>query len=188
MRHTTMPSPRTAPGPRLTVGRALVLLLVLAAALALMSARLIAQTPDARVVVPDLPGGAVVAGCYQADRGLYGPYPLTFCLAGKGSYKVRGDGLRCDGRLNWRTEGRDVAIRLLRQSCNRGLAWAEGNVTCRPRSLLDVILSELLKDGAGPAQGRVVVPDAPPAVRMLRCTYTPTVKGQPKLTFVARRL
>ena len=157
------------------------------AALALVAATASAQAQDAnaRVVVPDLPGGALVSGCYRADRGLYGPYQLTFCLERRGTYQVRGNGLRCDGRLDWKTEGRDVTVSLRRQSCNRNLAWAAATVTCRPRDLLDIILSELF--GNRPRQdGRVVVPDNP-QVRQLRCTYIPTVPGERRVSFVARR-
>ena len=31
------------------------------------------QGPQARMIVPDVPGGAEVGGCYRADRDLYGP-------------------------------------------------------------------------------------------------------------------
>lgn len=149
----------------------------------------IAQTEDnsARVVVPDVPGGALVAGCYKADRNLYGPYRLTFCLQRKGLYTVRGDSLRCDGTLSWTTTGRDVKISLRRQSCNRGLAWAAGNIVCRPRNALDLLLDQLLntKPKTG-ADARVVVPDNP-KVQKLTCTYRPTVAGKKSASFFAIR-
>ena len=145
------------------------------------------QGPQARMIVPDVPGGAEVGGCYRADRDLYGPYRLTMCLDRKGSYSVRGGNIRCDGKMVWKTEGRDVRMTLKRVSCNRGVAWAEGRVTCRPRSTLDIILSELFGKKRTDAQGRVIVPDAP-KVKSFRCTYTPTVKGESAKTFVANRL
>ena len=147
-----------------------------------------AQTQDnsARVVVPDVPGGALVSGCYKADRNLYGPYRLTFCLQRKGIYAVRGDGLRCDGRLTWKTKGRDVAIALRRQSCNRNLAWAEASIICRPRNALDLLLDELLGQLNRSGDARVVVPDNP-TVGKLTCTYRPTVAGNRNAVFFAIR-
>ena len=147
-----------------------------------------AQTQDnsARVVVPDVPGGALVSGCYRADRNLYGPYRLTFCLQRKGIYAVRGDGLRCDGRLTWKTKGRDVRIALRRQSCNRNLAWAEASIICRPRNALDLLLDELLGQLNRSGDMQVVVPDHP-SVGRLRCTYYPTVAGNRAIAFFAIR-
>ena len=147
-----------------------------------------AQTQDnsARVVVPDVPGGALVSGCYRADRNLYGPYRLTFCLQRKGIYAVRGDGLRCDGRLTWKTKGRDVSIALRRQSCNRNLAWAEASIICRPRNALDLLLDELLGQLNQSGDARVVVPDNP-TVGKLTCTYRPTVAGNRNAVFFAIR-
>jgi hypothetical protein len=145
------------------------------------------QDDNARVVVPDVPGGARVSGCYKADRGLYGPNKLTFCLKRRGVYAVRSNRLSCDGRLTWSTRGRDVNINLRRQSCNRGLAWAEGNIVCRPRSALDLLLGNLL--GPKPQSGsreRVVVPDDP-TVAKLTCTYRPTVRGERSTSFFAIR-
>lgn len=148
-----------------------------------------AQTdgPQSRVIVPDVPGGADPGGCYRADRDLYGPYRLSFCLQRKGFYAVRGGGIVCDGKLTWTTQGRDVRITLKRQSCNRGVAWAEGRITCRPRSALDIILSELFGQRRTDAQGRVIVPDVP-KVKSFRCTYQPTVRGEPARSFVANRM
>ena len=146
------------------------------------------QDENARVVVPDVPGGARVSGCYKADRGLYGRNILTFCLQRRAVYAVRSDRLRCDGRLTWSTRGRDVNINLRRQSCNRGLAWAEGNIVCHPRSALDLLLGDLLgnKQQSG-SRDRVVVPDRIPTVAKLTCTYRPTVKGERSTSFFAIR-
>ena len=142
---------------------------------------------DARVVVPDVPGGARVAGCYKADRGLYGRNVVTFCLQRRGIYSVRSDRLRCDGRLNWSTRGRDVNITLRRQSCNRGLAWAEGNIVCRPRSALDLLLGDILsKNQRTETNERVVIPDNA-TVAKLTCTYRPTVSGEKSASFFAIR-
>ena len=146
----------------------------------------LAQDASTMVLVPDAPGGgALVAGCYQADRALYGANRFSFCLERRGSYSVRAQGARCEGRLGWRVSGRDVTIDLRRQSCSGGMAWAAATITCRPRGLIDLILSEIFK-GQGQGSERVLVPDRP-QVGSLRCTYRPTVPGAPNMTFVARR-
>jgi hypothetical protein len=166
-----------------------VLMLSLGLALALpIGARAQAEPgPEARVIVPDLPEGAVVNGCYRADRKLYGPYTLSFCLTKRGTYRVRGDdGIRCDGRLNWRTKGRDVVVDLKRQSCNKGVAWAAGRIECLPRNLVDIILDELI-DERKQGSAKVIVPDSP-RVKWLRCVYKPTVEGERNRTFNARRI
>ena len=149
-----------------------------------------AQTTEPRVVVPDAPGGAVVSGCYRADRPLYGPYRLDFCLryTGRGTYSVKGPELVCEGRLTWRAEGDTVTIALRRQSCNLGRAWAAAEVTCRPRSLLSAILDELIRElvGRDGQRPRVVVPDSP-TVGRLNCTYYPTVNAAAPRQFFANR-
>lgn len=147
----------------------------------------VAEGVNTRVLVPDAPGGsALIAGCYTADRNLYGSNRLTFCLERQGRYSVRGaQGVRCDGRLNWRVSGRDVNIELRRQSCNGGVAWAAATVTCRPQNLLDKILTEILRNQQK-QNGRVLVPEVP-RVGSLRCTYHPTVPGKANQTFVAKR-
>lgn len=165
-----------------------------AAALALTfliaaSSASIAQTSESRVVVPDAPSGAFVAGCYKVDRNLYGPYRLTFCLERRGTYTVRGGGLVCDGRLTWKASRGEVTIALRRQSCNRNLAWAEADIVCRPRGLVSVVLDELILDllGSKSKKPRVVVPDRP-TVGKLTCTYYPTVAGARNREFFARRV
>jgi hypothetical protein len=167
--------------------RIIALSLLVIAVLPLPALAQVEPGPEARVIVPDLPEGAVVNGCYRADRKLYGPYTLSFCLVKRGTYRVRGDdGIRCDGRLTWRTKGRDVVADLKRQSCNRGVAWAAGRIECRPRNLLDVILDELLNDQKKGSE-RVIVPDSP-RVKWLRCIYKATVEGERNRTFNARRI
>ena len=69
-----------------------------------------AQDMETRVIVPDVPGGALFTGCYQVQQRLYGPYRMTFCLEQRGTYTVRGGGVRCDGRLTWNARGRDINI------------------------------------------------------------------------------
>lgn len=149
------------------------------------------QAQEARVVIPDAPSGAYVSGCYRADRQLYGPYRLIFCIDRdrRGTYSVESSGLRCDGRLNWRMRDDTLSINLRRQSCNRARAWAAAEISCRPRGLLSVILDELIRDltrEGRAANSRVVVPDRP-TVGRLNCTYFPTVEGTRQRQFFANR-
>lgn len=127
------------------------------------------------VVVPDHPGGGVpVSGCFRANQNLFGPYRLTFCLERRGTYQVRGGGLSCDGRLTWRTSGRDIFIDLERSSCGRGRAWEAAQMDCRHAG-------RLLSQIAGRALGI-------PVLQTLRCNYHPSVPGVGRRTFTATRL
>ena len=122
------------------------------------------------VVVPDQPGGGVrVNGCFRATQNLFGPYRLTMCLERPGTYQVRGGGLRCDGRLTFRTIGRDIHIDLRRTSCGRGRAWEAASIECRHT-------------------GGVLRLLGIPRLQTLRCTYFPSVRGVDSRTFTARRI
>ncbi len=157
-------------------------LAVIAAATLFAASAATAQDANTRVLVPDAPNGALVSGCFQADRNLYGQ-GLTFCLERRGTYQISGNGVRCDGRLDWNVAGAQVNIDLRRQSCNRGVAWAAASITCRPQGLLDKILTDIFRK----QNERVLVPDVP-VVGALRCTYHPTVPGNRQQSFVAKRL
>lgn len=147
-----------------------------------LTAPALPQDIDTLVMIPDAPQGAVVSGCFRADRNLFGPYRLTMCLRQRGTYQVTGGGIRCDGRLTWRASGRNVHINLRRTSCNRGQAWAEARVECRAGGIVHGILDQIF----GRNQ-RVVVPNLP-AVRTLTCTYYPTVRGERPTNFTAHRI
>ncbi len=161
-----------------------------AAVLFLCLSALASIAQEARVVIPDAPSGAFISGCYRADRALYGPYALTFCVdrGKRGSYSVQGPRLRCDGRLTWKSEDRGLTVSLRRQSCNLGKAWAAAEIQCRPQSLLSAILNEILRDLArnGEDKSRVVVPDRP-TIGRLNCRYFPTVAGVSDRQFFANR-
>ncbi|MET3898839.1 hypothetical protein ABIB57_002791 [Devosia sp. UYZn731] len=45
-----------------------------------------AQDANTRVIVPDVPGGALLSGCYRVTERLYGPYRMEFCLEQRGTY------------------------------------------------------------------------------------------------------
>jgi hypothetical protein len=136
-----------------------------------------AQDVDARVIVPDNPGGggAYVAGCYRITQRLYGPYRMEFCLERRGSYTVTGNRTDCDGRLDWSVRGRDINIQLRRTSCGRGVAWSADTISCRSSGLLSGLLA------------RVIVPDVP-VLGTLRCTYKPSEPGYDTMQVTARRI
>lgn len=145
------------------------------------------QDDNARVTVPDFRGGARVSGCYIADRGLYGPYRVSFCLQRRGSYTVRGDRLRCDGDLSWNTRGRDIRITLRRASCGRGVSWAAANINCRARDSRDMALDKFIRNKLRAGDQRVVIPENTSVERLL-CTYEPSVRGERPTGFLANRL
>lgn len=125
----------------------------------------LAQDIEPLVIVPEHPQGIPVRGCFAANRQLFGPYNFSFCLQRRGTYTVRGRGLSCDGRITWWTAGRDIHVDIHRTSCGRGLAWERATMDCRPSGrILGIILGNL------------------------RCTYHPTVRGERRQTFTARRI
>jgi hypothetical protein len=147
-----------------------------------MTGAAFAQADNSRVLVPGTPEGAIVSGCFRADRGLFGPNRLSFCLQRRGTYEVRGDrGIRCDGRLTWSASGNNVRINLQRARCTRGLDWSAARIDCRQQGALERLLTDIMQGGRNQ---RVLVPH----VGSMRCTYRPTVRGERDTTFVARRL
>jgi hypothetical protein len=125
---------------------------------------------ETRVIVPDHPGGGIVVnGCFRATQNLFGPYRLTFCLERRGTYEVRGAGLRCDGSLTYQVVGRDIFIDLRRTSCGRNRAWEAASIECRH-------------------SGRLLLSLAIPRLSTLACTYFPSVRGVSSRPFTARRL
>ncbi|MEI9899687.1 MAG: hypothetical protein WDN31_05525 [Hyphomicrobium sp.] len=153
-------------------------------ALGMMSAALpvAAQDMNTMVIVPDAPGGAAVAGCYSVSQRLYGPYRMDFCLQQRGTYTVRGGGVTCNGRLNWRARGGTIEVDLDRTSCGNGVAWSADTMDCKPNRIF----------GDGPASiigdvfSKIIVPDRP-TVNSLTCTYYPDARGEQPTTITARR-
>ena len=134
-----------------------------------------AEDISTRVIVPDAPGGALVAGCYRVPERIYKSYRFTFCLEQRGTYSVRGGGVRCDGRLDWSAKGRDINVKLRRVSCGNGVAWSADSMTCRGGALLPAFLA------------KIIVPDLP-VLQTLRCDYDPQPKGQKSTSITARRI
>lgn len=134
-----------------------------------------AAEADVRVFVPEVPGGVVVSNCYRAIGNVYGARTFEFCLKQRGTYKVRGAGLRCDGRLSWNVAGIFVNVQLRRSSCGGGVAWSADSLSCRPSLLLGIIAGLLKEDR--------------PLLDNLVCDYTPAPgTGQKKSSFVAHRV
>ncbi len=130
--------------------------------------------PDVRVIVPDAPDGVIVSNCYRAVGNIYGKYTFDFCLKQRGTYQVRGAGVRCDGRLTWKVSGVYVLGQLRRTSGNKNVAWSADSFSCRP-SLVLGFLGALLQ------QKR-------PLLDNLVCDYTPAKgTGQKPISFVAHR-
>jgi hypothetical protein len=144
------------------------LFIALLLALTPISMPSIAQDLETFVIVPDQPNPVPVNGCYSANRQLFGPYNFSFCLHRPGTYSVRGGGVRCDGRLDWRVRGGDIVADIRRASCGGGVAWERASMDCRPIGRIFGAIGSLL-------------------IRDLRCTYHPTVRGQRRATFTAHR-
>jgi len=117
-----------------------------------------------------------IAGCWTADRNLYGPYSLRFCIneQADGSYTVIGGGLRCNARLTgqqiW---GGGYSFTMSRAHCGRGTDWTADTFTCH--------LMSGRSDGP-----RIAVPDTTGLAR-LTCTYIPAVWGYSWTQFSADR-
>lgn len=144
-------------------------------ALAVTAPSLAQAEPEVRVFVPEVPGGVIVSNCYRAVGELYGARTFEFCLKRNGSYKVRGAGLRCDGRLTWDVTGLIVTAKLRRSSCGGGVAWSADRMVCRPSLLLGIIAGLLKQER--------------PMLDNLVCEYTPAAgTGAKKTSFVANRI
>ena len=150
-----------------------VICLILLGALA-ASGTAFGQGNETRVIVPDLPGGAIVSGCYRSTGRIYGSYRLDFCLQQRGSYTVTGGGVRCNGRLDWTGQGANVSVQLRRTSCGNGVAWSADRMDCRPNLLIGLL-------------GLILNPDRP-FLTSLTCTYTPVAGNQGPVRLTARRV
>lgn len=135
----------------------------------------LAQSNDTRVIVPDLPGGALVSGCYRSNNRIYGHYRFEFCLQQRGTYSVSGSGVRCNGRLDWTGRGAEVSVQLRRTSCGNGVAWSADTMTCRPNLLLGLLA--------------LIINPNRPAISSLTCNYRPVAgSGEGPTRFTVRRI
>ncbi len=133
-----------------------------------------AAEPEVRVIVPDVPNGVIVSNCYQAVGPIYDRYTFDFCLKQLATYRVRGGGARCDGRLNWNVSGVEVVVKLRKTSCGNGVAWSADSMRCRPSILLGFLAALLKQDR--------------PLLDNLICDYKPTAaSGEEPISFIAHR-
>lgn len=133
------------------------------------------QGNETRVIVPDVPGGAIVSGCYRSTGRIYGKHRFEFCLQQRGNYAVSGGGVRCDGRLDWSGRGAEVSVQLQRTSCGNGVAWSADTMNCRPNLVLGLLA--------------LILDPKRPFLSSLTCTYTPIAGSNERPTrFTARRI
>lgn len=134
-----------------------------------------AQGNETRVIVPDVPGGAIVSGCYRSSGRIYGKYRLEFCLLQRGTYSVSGGGVRCNGRLDWTGRGTTVNVQLRRTSCGNGVAWSADTMTCRPNLVLGLLA--------------LILDPNRPFLSSLVCDYRPVEGSNERPTrFTVRRI
>lgn len=134
-----------------------------------------AQGNETRVIVPDLPGGAIVSGCYRSNARIYGKYRFSFCLQQRGSYSVSGGGVNCNGRLDWSGRGAEVSVQLRRTSCGNGVAWSADTMTCRPNLVLGLLA--------------LIINPNRPFLSSLTCNYNPVAgSGEGPTRFTVRRI
>lgn len=134
-----------------------------------------------RMPVPSDPS-ANIEGCWRGSERLYGQFRFEFCLQQwtNGLYRVDGQGLSCEGDLNWSRSGRSVSIRLRPTRCDRSTDWSPDIIKCtvgRTYGDLPMVRTQ------GSPQTRMPVPSGgnrpsgpsynPPA-ELLTCEYVPT--------------
>lgn len=142
---------------------------------ALFAPPVLAQTDNVRVVIDDVPGGAIVSGCYQAIGSIYGGYSFEFCLEQEGTYEVSGNGIHCEGELTWKGLGTYVTANLKETSCGNGVAWSADSMSCWPSVYFGIWGVILQRDDA--------------FISRMWCHYEPAEgTGEAPTMFLARRL
>jgi hypothetical protein len=167
--------------------------MALAAPVAATAGQANAEVAVPRVTVPHVPvpapaGG--VAGCWSAQRPIYGPYSLSFCSNGRyGSYQVRGGGLSCNGSVNVTPNGGGtVTVRLSRSRCNGWTDWSADYLVCRNPGpyWAGGYRGGFNRSYTGGTNPEVAVPHVPsprvptphvPNFGRLDCTYYPVAAG-----------
>lgn len=151
------------------------------------------EVAQPRVMVPHVPTPAPnggLAGCWSAQRLIYGPYAFSFCSNGSyGSYQVRGGGLACNGSVNVaRGPANTFTVQLRRSQCNGWTDWSADRLVCRATGG-NRWSSGYSRGSSGDSRhaAEVATPNMPtprmPAPRMpaphrnLECTYFPVVSG-----------
>jgi len=148
-----------------------------------------AGQPNAEVAVPraptpyvTVPRAGVLAGCWSAQRMIYGPYAFSFCSNGRaGSYQVRGGGLNCNGNVKVRPNGDGtVTVGLSRSRCNGHTDWSADYLVCRTAGGFGGVHGGGWNGGyVARPNAEVAVPRAPVPVPggHLSCTYYPVAPG-----------
>lgn len=175
--------------------KTLALVTGLAASLAALLPAATASAVDMKpqIAVPSPHGDGDIEGCWTADRHLYGPYKLRFCVrADGGSYRVTGGGLNCRAGLDWTQTPRGYRFTLDRASCGRRTDWSADSFTCEA-----TYRPALMPDGEGYGPGgygfedkktpKVAVPSHDEEIEVLSCRYKPSVPGYPMKRFNAVR-
>jgi hypothetical protein len=140
---------------------------------------------EPRIAVPS-PGVTGLNGCWLADRDLYGPYQLSFCLDRfGGSYRVTGGGLDCRADLTWRKSWNGYRFTMQRATCGNGTDWTADSFSCEVRAT-PVVHGAPSDEGLEP---KIAVPSPrpEPAAAKLDCRYKPAVFGYPSRRFAAYR-
>ncbi|MFO1170799.1 MAG: hypothetical protein U1E49_07480 [Hyphomicrobiaceae bacterium] len=121
-------------------------------------------------------GTSGLGGCWTADRELYGPYQLSFCIEadGSGTYQVTGGKLDCSANLEWNENKASFRFDMDRATCGNGTDWTADSFTCL------VSIDPVAPQIAAPAE------DAETTNR-LDCTYNPAVAGYKTERFDALR-
>jgi hypothetical protein len=141
---------------------------------------------EPRIAVPS-PAPAGIQGCWEADRSLYGPYRLSFCLDRVGgSYQVTGGGLDCRAELTWWKGWNGYRFAMERATCGRGTDWTADSFTCEVR--FEPAYNGLRTgNDEGGLEPKIAVPSPTPDpnVAKLDCRYKPAVAGYPSRRFAA---
>lgn len=141
---------------------------------------------EPKIAVPS-PGPAGIQGCWSADRMLYGPYQLTFCLdRSGGSYRVTGGGLNCRAELTWWKGWNGYRFAMERAECGRGTDWTADSFTCEVR-YEPVYYNRSTEDEGFEPKIAVPSPSPDPENVKLDCRYKPSVFGYPAKRFAAYR-
>lgn len=142
---------------------------------------------EPKIAVPS-PGSAGIQGCWSADRMLYGPYQLSFCLDRfGGSYRVTGGGLNCRAELTWWKGWNGYRFAMERAECGRGTDWTADSFTCVVK-VEPVYYNRNTEDDGG-LEPKIAVPSPSPDPETMKldCRYKPSVFGYPAKRFAAYR-
>ena len=143
---------------------------------------------EPKIAVPS-PGPAGIQGCWTADRDLYGPYQLSFCLDRfGGSYRVTGGGLNCRAELTWWRGSNGYRFAMERATCGNGTDWTADSFTCEVKAEPVTYGNRTAEDDEG-LEPKIAVPSPTPDPQTVKldCRYKPSVFGYPAKRFAAYR-